>query len=148
MIMADVTHILYLSLGSNLGDPELNVRRAISLIGERVGTVERVSSMYETAPWGFVSEHNFVNAAVRVATMMPPRAVLEVTQTIERELGRRSKSVDGHYHDRTIDIDILMYDDLRVDEPDLKIPHPLMYERDFVMMPLREICPGARQENL
>lgn len=146
--MAGGTHILYLSLGSNLGDPELNVRRAISLIGSRVGTVERVSSMYETAPWGFVSEHNFVNAAVRVATMMTPRAVLEATQAIERELGRLSKSVDGHYHDRTIDIDILMYDDLRVDEPDLKIPHPLMYERDFVMTPLREICPDARQENI
>ena len=70
---------------------------------------------------------------------MPPRQVLLATQRIERDLGRTGKSVDGVYHDRVIDIDILLYDDLKVDEPGLKIPHPLMYERDFVMVPLKEI---------
>ena len=104
-----------------------------------MGTVTRVSSLIETEPWGFTSDNMFVNAAVRVDTMLSPRQVLEATQTIEREMGRTAKSTDGQYHDRVIDIDILMYDDIHVDEPDLKIPHPLMSERDFVMRPLSEI---------
>ena len=76
---------------------------------------------------------------VHCRTALSPRQVLEQTQLIERELGRRRKSVGGCYADRPIDIDILLYDDITVDEPDLKIPHPLMHERDFVMMPLNEI---------
>lgn len=132
-------HKVYLSLGSNLGDRKHEVMRAVELIGERVGSVERVSSLYETEPWGFASDNMFVNAAVCVSTQLTPRALLEATQAIEREMGRTAKSVNGQYHDRTIDIDILLYDDIKVDEPDLKIPHPLMYERDFVMKPLKEI---------
>lgn len=81
----------------------------------------------------------FVNAAVCVSTQLTPRALLEATQAIERDMGRTAKSVNGQYHDRTIDIDILLYDNIKVDEPDLKIPHPLMNERDFVMKPLKEI---------
>lgn len=81
----------------------------------------------------------FVNAAVCVSTSLAPHAVLEATQAIECEMGRKVKSVNGQYHDRIIDIDILLYDDIKIDEPDLKIPHPLMHERDFVMKPLREI---------
>lgn len=122
-----------------MGDRRREIERAESLIGERVGTVVRASSMFETEPWGFSSDNMFVNAAVRVDTRLSPRGVLEATQAIEREMGRTAKSVSGQYHDRVIDIDILMYDDIRVDEPDLKIPHPLMNERDFVMRPLSEI---------
>ena len=81
----------------------------------------------------------FLNAVVMVKTECSPREVLRWTQYIERLLGRREKSKDGIYHDRTIDIDILLYDDLTINEPDLVIPHPLMYDRDFVMTPLREI---------
>lgn len=132
-------HTVYLSLGSNLGDRELMLRRAVQLIGERVGRIERLSSFHETAPWGFSSENMFINAAVCVSTSLSPRELLEATQDVERELGRKVKSVDGQYHDRPIDIDILLYDDIRVDEPDLKIPHPRMNERDFVMKPLGEI---------
>lgn len=132
-------HTVYLSLGSNLGDRELMLRRAVQLIGERVGRIERLSSFHETAPWGFSSENMFINAAVCVSTLLSPRELLEATQDVERELGRKVKSVDGQYHDRPIDIDILLYDDIRVDEPDLKIPHPRMNERDFVMKPLGEI---------
>lgn len=113
--------------------------RAVRLIGERVGRVMRMSGLHETAPWGFSSDNMFVNAAVCVDTSLSPRELLEATQEIERMMGRTMKSADGLYHDRTIDIDILLYDDMRVDEPDLKIPHPLMYEREFVMVPLREI---------
>lgn len=132
-------HTVYLGLGSNLGDKRKNIADAIYKIGESVGEVVRQSTLYETEPWGFNSQNMFVNAAVCVETSLSPRQVLMATQAIERELGRTSKSVNKEYHDRTIDIDILLYDDWQVEEADLVIPHPLMQERDFVMIPLREI---------
>ena len=131
--------IVYLSLGPNLGDKRKNIAEAIKNIGELVGDVVRQSALYETEPWGFRSDNRFVNAAVCVDTQLSPRRLLEVTQRIEREMGRTLKSDGGEYHDRIIDIDILLYGDLHIDEPDLKIPHPLMHERDFVMTPLNEI---------
>ena len=139
-------HQVYLGLGSNLGDREEHIRQAIRLIGERVGEVTRRSSLIETEPWGFESENRFLNGVVLCETDKTPRQVLRLTQQIERDLGRKKKSRISHlaprtsnYADRPIDIDILLYDDLTVDEPDLKIPHPLMHERDFVMIPLKEI---------
>lgn len=135
-------HRVFLGLGSNLGDRERHLNEAIRLIGERVGQVARQSTFIETEPWGFQSEHQFMNAAILCLTEKTPREVLQVTQEIERELGRKTKtnsSRHASYTDRPIDIDILLYDDLTVDEPDLKIPHPLMYERDFVMIPLKQI---------
>ena len=132
-------HKIYLGLGSNLGNRKENLACAIRLIGERVGKVLRVSSFIETEPWGFESENTFVNAVILCETDLTPRQLLGATQKIEREMGRQKKSTDGGYSDRCIDIDILLYDDLRVDEPDLQIPHPLMLKRDFVMIPLREI---------
>ena len=166
-------HSVYLGLGSNLGDRQQNIEKAVALIGERVGQVVRCSSLMETEPWGFVSENRFLNGVVLCQTELSPREVLQATQKIERELGRkrplqlpqkgerrrsnsRSPLSDGrgaggeavNYSDRPIDIDILLYDDLRVDEPDLKIPHPLMFERDFVMIPLREICPKIPSTSL
>lgn len=136
-------HQLYLGLGSNLGDRERNLREAIRLLGERVGEVTRQSSFIETEPWGFQSDNRFLNAAVLCLTDKTPREVLQLTQQIERDMGRRKvtdvKSPGRQYADRTVDIDILLYDDLTIDEPDLKVPHPLMYERDFVMLPLKQI---------
>ena len=135
-------HRVFLGLGSNLGDRERHLNEAIRLIGERVGQVALQSTFIETEPWGFQSEHQFMNAAILCLTEKTPREVLQVTQEIERELGRKTKtnpSRRASYTDRPIDIDILLYDDLTVDEPDLKIPHPLMYERDFVMIPLKQI---------
>ena len=132
-------HSVYLGLGSNLGQKEENIRKAIELIGLRVGLVTRQSSLITTEPWGFESDNQFVNAAVLCMTEFSPREVLRATQKIEREMGRSNKSVGGNYSDRIIDIDILLYDELRVDEPDLQIPHPLMLKREFVMIPLREI---------
>ncbi len=126
-------------MGTNLGDKRKNFTEAIKNIGELVGDVVRQSALYETEPWGFRSDNRFVNAAVCVDTQLSPRRLLEVTQRIEREMGRTLKSDGGEYHDRIIDIDILLYGDLHIDEPDLKIPHPLMHERDFVMTPLNEI---------
>ena len=131
-------HNVYLGLGSNQGDREEYIRKAISLIGERVGEVLRQSSLIETEPWGFQSENKVLNGVILVATALTPREVLQATQKIERTLGRRKKT-SLHYQDRPIDIDILLYDDLHIDEPDLKIPHPLMHQRDFVMIPLQEL---------
>ena len=134
-----MSHNAYLGLGSNLGDREANIRKAISLIGKKVGLVLRQSSLIETEPWGFESSNKFLNAVILCETPLTPRQLLKVTQSIERQLGRRRKSTSSSYSDRPIDIDILLYDDLTVDEPDLKIPHPLMQQRDFVMIPLQEI---------
>lgn len=147
-------HVVYLSLGSNMGDRRRVLEEAIERINKSVGTIVRQSTFYETEPWGFDSNNLFLNAAVCVETALCPRCLLEATQRIELEMGRTEKfkvpsSVSSSsipsspssrvYHDRIIDIDILLYDDITVDEPDLKIPHPLMNEREFVMQPLREI---------
>ena len=143
-------HQVYLGLGSNLGDREEHIRKAIALIGESIGLVIRQSSLIETEPWGFESANRFLNGVILVETTLTPRQLLKATQKIERQLGRKKKSTDSclptpdfskNYSDRSIDIDILLYDDLTVDEPDLKIPHPLMEQRDFVMTPLNEIKP-------
>ena len=145
-----------MGLGSNLGNRQQNIEDAVRLVQERVGQVVRQSSLMESEPWGFESCHNFLNAVILCQTTKTPHEVLMLTQQIERDLGREKKSArltvekstrltvsqkssDRQYADRPIDIDILLYDDLTVDEPDLKIPHPLMHKRDFVMKPLREI---------
>ena len=148
-----------------MGNRRQNIEKAVALLGERVGEVLRQSSLIETEPWGFKSENRFLNGVILCATELSPREVLVETQQIERELGRKKSPLQlpqkgerefltsysplsgwrgaggeaPNYHDRPIDIDILLYDDLHIDEPDLKIPHPLMHERDFVMIPLREI---------
>lgn len=144
------SHQVYLGLGSNLGDREGNIRKAITLLHERVGEVVRQSSLIETVPWGFESEHRFLNGVILCETTLTPRQVLKATQKIERELGKTKAHATKRqlsmlnsqlptFKDRPIDIDILLYDDWEVEEPDLKIPHPLMRERDFVMIPLKEI---------
>lgn len=138
-------HVVYLALGSNLGDRHAAICQALQLIGERIGTIEAQSSMMQTEPWGFDSTNWFLNMCVRVLTTLSPESLLNETQSIERCLGRTSKSVAGQYHDRIIDIDILMYDDLHITTPQLTLPHPLMHERDFVMVPLREILPIDEQ---
>ena len=132
-------HTVYLGLGSNLGNREENLRGALFEIATSVGVVEAVSSFIVTEPWGFESTHTFVNAVCRVQTRLSPMEVLDATQAIERNLGRTQKSVDGVYSDRLIDIDILLYDDWKVDTPRLVIPHPLMAQRDFVKIPLAEL---------
>lgn len=138
-------HTVYLSLGTNLGDKEHNLVSAIKEIERRIGPVRAQSAFLTTEPWGFESENTFLNAAVRVETELSPNALLRVTQQIEREMGRTQKSsVDPQqskviYHDRIIDIDILLYDDLHINTKKLTIPHPHMYERDFVLIPLKEI---------
>lgn len=133
-----MTHQLYLSLGSNLGNKKKNLEDALSLIGDLVGHVCRVSSFIETEPWGFDSKNTFLNAACLVETALTPEQCLNITQEIERKLGRKAKSVDN-YEDRPIDIDLLSYDNLNINTPELTLPHPRMHEREFVMIPLKEI---------
>ncbi len=131
--------LVYLSIGTNLGDKAANAARALALINEQVGKVVRRSSDFVSAPWGFVSENEFLNMVVAVETALRPVELLEATQRIERLMGRTHKSVNGHYADRIIDIDILLYGAEKVDLPELKIPHPHIAERDFVYIPLAEI---------
>ena len=136
-------HCVYLGLGSNLGDREENILRAVNRINELIGTVECQSALFDTKPWGFDSANRFLNAVVRVKSSLSPRQILDASKQIEREMGRRKKSRlkkdKPVYQDRLIDIDILLYDDITVDEPDLQIPHPLMKERNFVMIPLKQV---------
>ncbi len=133
------SHLVYFSLGSNLGNKRENLNKAIKLMEEQIGVLLRQSAFLETEPWGFQSDNSFVNAAICMETSLDPFEVLTKTQEIEREMGRTMKSTNGEYHDRIIDIDILLYDDLHINTPQLTIPHSLMEQRDFVMIPLKEI---------
>ena len=144
---------LYLSLGSNQGDRKKNIEDAISLLNIELGTpYKAVSSFLETEPWGFESDAKFVNAAVHYELDLKkgynPEAeglmVLEICKDIERKMGRTGKPQydergERIYTDRPIDIDILLFGDEKIDCEELTVPHRLMYERDFVMIPLREI---------
>ena len=148
---------LYLSLGSNQGDRRKNIEDAISLLNIELGTpYSRISSLLETEPWGFDSEDKFINAAVMYELDLPvgynPEAegliLLEICKDIERRLGRTGKPQydekgERIYTSRPIDIDILLFGDNRIDCEELTVPHKLMYERDFVMVPLREIAGQA-----
>ena len=148
-VMVDV----YLSLGSNMGDRAENIENAISLLNIELKTpYKAVSSLLETEPWGFESEQKFLNAAVhyqlRLQEGYNPEAealmILEICKDIERRLGRKEvleydEAGERIYHNRPIDIDILLFGEHRIDCPELTIPHKLMYERDFVMIPLKEI---------
>ncbi len=138
-----MTHNVYLSLGSNLGNREENLEKAMQLLEKRAGKIISRSAFYHTLPWGFESENGFVNNCIALETELQPQTLLEQTKEIEIEVGRTAKS-NGSYADRVIDIDILLYDDERIDLPDLKIPHPLMHLRDFVLLPLREIAPDLQ----
>ena len=135
--------MVYLGLGTNLGNKEQNLRMAVQKIEERIGEIVSLSAFYVTAPWGFASDNSFLNAVVCVETSLRPLEILKETQAVERELGRTSKSMGGVYSDRLIDIDLLLYGDTIMDEEGLILPHPLMTERRFVMEPLAEIAPDV-----
>ncbi|MDN4752938.1 2-amino-4-hydroxy-6-hydroxymethyldihydropteridine diphosphokinase [Porphyromonadaceae bacterium W3.11] len=131
---------VYLALGANLGDRRQQLEKARQLINERVGQIERCSEEYETEPVGFVSEHPFINQAIKVVTDLEPFELLRVTQEIELDLGRDRKSENGQHFDRTCDIDIILYGDLILDNEKLQIPHPHFRERRFVLRPMLDIA--------
>ncbi|MGB9723302.1 MAG: 2-amino-4-hydroxy-6-hydroxymethyldihydropteridine diphosphokinase [Chloroflexia bacterium] len=135
---------VYLGLGSNLGDRLANLRQALTRLAE-VASIEAVSSVYETAPWGVRDQPRFLNAACRARTSLPPERLLEELQRIEQALGRRRGERWGP---RTIDLDILFYDGQVLDTPELTLPHPLLHERAFVLVPLAEIAPEVRHPRL
>lgn len=132
---------LYLSIGTNLGDRRSNLKTAITLISQRIGAVQAVSEVVETEPWGFQSPNAFLNQALQVTTGLNPVDALKAAQAIEREMGRTVKSHNSMYADRLIDIDLIFFDDQVIELPGLKIPHPLMHKRQFVLEPLSEIAP-------
>ena len=132
---------VYLGLGTNIGNKKENLTRAIETLSLALGHYTALSSFIKTAPWGFESENTFLNCAVTFETVLLPEELLDTTERIERELGRTAKSTGGTYHDRVIDIDILLYGNETIDTPRLTIPHPLMHLRDFVLEPLAEIAP-------
>jgi 2-amino-4-hydroxy-6-hydroxymethyldihydropteridine diphosphokinase len=132
--------LVYLGLGSNLGNKESNLNDAIIYLSIEVGSLLSQSAFYYSQPWGFESENEFVNAVILFETDLTPFDLLLKTQEIEKKLGRSQKTGNG-YNDRLIDIDILLYDNLIIHQPSLKIPHPLLTERDFVLFPLAEIAP-------
>lgn len=134
----------YLGIGTNIGSRAANLHAALRMINEQAGHVLVCSSFIETEPWGFHSDNAFLNAVVAIDTPHSPYELLRITQAIERTMGRTSKSVDGVYSDRIIDIDILLYDDVTMDDAELTIPHPLMWKRRFVYEPLLEIAPHLK----
>jgi 2-amino-4-hydroxy-6-hydroxymethyldihydropteridine diphosphokinase len=133
---------VFLGIGTNLADRESNLREAIEKIEEHIGRVSSSSSVYETAPWGFDAENDFLNMVIRVETNHSPSEMLKKIAGIESLLGRERNQ--DRYSSRVIDIDILLYDDLVIDEKGLKIPHRLMHERKFVLVPLCEIAPDIQ----
>jgi 2-amino-4-hydroxy-6-hydroxymethyldihydropteridine diphosphokinase len=130
---------IYLGIGSNLGDRRDNCLKAVESLGNRGIKITKRSSFYETKPWGVKDQPDFINMVVEGLTDLTARELLETVKDIEREIGRTETYKWGP---RVIDIDILLYGDKVIDEPDLKIPHPYMGERDFVLSPLAEIAPG------
>jgi len=129
---------VFLGIGTNLGERETNLKEAVTAIGKNIGTVLKCSSLYETEPWGFKSENQFLNIVVEAETKLTPSGVLGAILMIEAFMGRTRS--EKQYSSRVIDIDILLYEDIVIDEISLKIPHPLMHKRRFVLVPLCEIA--------
>lgn len=133
--------LLFLALGTNLGRREELMDQACALIAERIGPVTARSRNFVTRPVGFVSENLFLNAAVAVKTDLPVERILDLTQEMEREMGRTQKSVHGIHYDRPMDIDLLFYGDEKVENDRLTLPHAHLHERRFVLEPLCDIAP-------
>jgi 2-amino-4-hydroxy-6-hydroxymethyldihydropteridine diphosphokinase len=129
--------IVYVGLGSNLGDRHKNCLRAIELLKQHGLLVTKQSSLYETEPWGLTEQPEFVNMAVEIETELAPEALLALLKNIEKDMGRRNTVRWGP---RIMDLDILLYDDIIMNTDALTIPHPLMHEREFVLRPLSEIA--------
>jgi 2-amino-4-hydroxy-6-hydroxymethyldihydropteridine diphosphokinase len=133
-------HIAYIALGTNLGDRSANLRAALEELPPDVRVLAE-SHVYETPPWGYTDQPAFLNMAVRTETDLEPEALLGYLKQLEARLGREPSFRNGP---RRIDLDILFYDDLVLDEPGLSIPHPRLHERAFVLVPLADLAPDFR----
>lgn len=132
----------YISLGSNLGDREATLRRALELLRERAGNVVAISSFHETEPVGYTAQPKFINAVAQLNTDLPPETLMETLLAIERELGR-DRAATVPKGPRTLDLDLLLFEDRVIDAPGVSVPHPAMHERRFVLEPLAEVAPNA-----
>jgi dihydroneopterin aldolase/2-amino-4-hydroxy-6-hydroxymethyldihydropteridine diphosphokinase len=132
-------NVVFLGIGTNLGNREGNLKKAVAGITENIGTVVKSSLIFETEPWGFQSGNEFLNMVLKVETTLTPSGLLGRILMIEALSGRVRG--EKQYSSRVIDIDILLYDDMVIEEESLKIPHPRMHERKFVLVPLCEIEP-------
>ncbi len=128
---------VYLMLGSNIGDRLGHIHQTSRLISYHVGKIDKVSSIYETSPWGMLEQDSFCNQAIRIYTALSAHGLMTELQRIERYVGKENKE---KYGPRIIDIDILFYGDAVIEMPELTIPHPRMTERNFVLVPLAEIA--------
>lgn len=133
----DEAHVVYLGLGGNLGNREENLKQALQNLN-RFGKVEEVSSCFETEPVGYVDQPDFLNLVCRMTSELSPHELLRALKSLEEEMGRRASFRNAP---RPIDVDILLFDDLVVETPELIIPHPRIHERAFVLAPLAEIAP-------
>lgn len=131
---------IFLSIGTNLGDKKKNLESALAEINFQIGEINSHSSIYESKPWGFDAEDHFFNIMIKLTTTMNPEELLKNCQAIENKLGRTRKGKTG-YTSRVIDIDIIYYEERIVTTPQLQIPHPLLHDRNFVLVPLCEIAP-------
>jgi 2-amino-4-hydroxy-6-hydroxymethyldihydropteridine diphosphokinase len=132
--------ITYLSIGGNTGDRLMFINKARDFITNKIGKIKQESGIYETEPWGFTDNNYFLNIVILVETDLNFHDLLKEINSIEKECGReRSKT---HYCSRTIDVDILFFDNIVFKSPDLTIPHPLLQERKFILIPLNDISPG------
>ena len=129
---------VFLSIGSNLGNRHEHIINACIFISDSIGEIVQESNIYESAPWGNIEQPPFLNQVLEVGTPLYPHSILEGLKEYERENGRTTK---GDWKARTIDIDILFYDQISIDEKNLSIPHPLIPQRKFVLIPLCEIAP-------
>ena len=132
-----MNHIVYLALGTNLGDRLANLRAAVNLLSQ-LSIINRQSSTYETPPWGYTDQPAFLNMAVKCETDLEPESLLKRLKTLEVQVGREKTF---HWGPREIDIDILFYDDIILESKSLTIPHPRLHERAFVLVPLADIAP-------
>lgn len=136
--------IAYLGIGSNLGNTTENLQQAVLLLCRYAGEVLSISDIYHSMPQGFESENEFANIVVRINTQLSPKALLHITQGIEKQMGRTEKTqLDNNgkplYHDRIVDIDILEYENVEIKSKELVLPHPRIAERDFVRIPLNQV---------
>lgn len=131
---------IYIALGTNLGDKETNLKEALQQLRRKGISVSKVSDFIVTKPYGVTDQPDFLNAVAEIETDKSPEDLLQVLLQIEQEMGRRRIR---HWGERNIDLDLLLYDDQVIDLPDLKVPHPDMQNRDFVLCPLAQIAPDA-----
>lgn len=134
---------IYLNIGTNLGDRLKNINKAISLIEKKLCCTPSRSEIFESKPWGFVSDNPFYNICIALESDINPFKLLRVIKEIENKMGSSShRTSSGEYADRIIDIDIIAIDDLIIDSPELTIPHPHLLERAFFFVPLKQLAPS------